>query len=392
MASRPAPAVRPLRLLHVLGYAGAAGRSAGITGVERVVEVLTQGLHAPRFENHVAYPRTGLLYQRYTENAQVLDLEPARRFDAPYRDALIEAIRARDIDVVVSHGLRFDFHAALACRATRIPHVVVRAVALADEQMPALQRFAYGLVDAWTLRSCRGVIAVSEASKRRMVETQHLDPGRVTVIPNGVRMPRVDREAASAARRALGVADGAPLVGGVGQLIARKAFHVLVEAAGRLVARHPQIACAILGEGPERPRLEALARDRGVRLLLPGFCDEPYATMAAFDVAVLPSRAEGMPLVVLEAMGLGVACIATPAAGTVEVIEDGRSGILVPPDDAGALAAALDRLLADAAHRGQLAAAGRARVHAHFGLEAMLARFDAYLHRAAGRAVEGTPA
>ena len=144
------------------------------------------------------------------------------------------------------------------------------------------------------------------------------------------------------------------------------------------------MACVVLGEGPERRRLEELSQARGVRLLLPGFLDDPYPTLAAFDVAVLPSRAEGLPMVVLESMALGVPTVATSVAGTPELVLDGESGLLVPPGDAPALAAALARLLGDGELRHRLGVAGARRVEAHFGLDAMLRGFEAQLHLAAG--------
>ena len=103
------------------------------------------------------------------------------------------AIRTHEIDLVLSHGLRFDFHAAFACRTAGVPHVVVRAVALADETMPPARKWVFSLFDDWTLRSCAGIVAVSQASKRRMVETQRLPRERITVIPNGVQVPEVTR-------------------------------------------------------------------------------------------------------------------------------------------------------------------------------------------------------
>ena len=389
--SQPAPVApaavapaRPLRLLQVLGYAGGGGERFGITGVERVVQVLLEGLGPPRWQHFVAYPHVGELFATYRRHAEMLDVEPHRRWDRRYVGDLAAFIRAQGIDLVVSHGLRFDFLSQQACHRTGVPHVVVRAVALADEQMPQWTKRLYALADGWTLRRCHGIVAVSEASKQRMLATQRLPAEKVHVIPNGVRLPQISLAERSAARRGLGVEEGVPLVGGVGQLIPRKAFHVLVEALGTLGDRHPQVQCVLVGEGPERPRLEALARSRRVPLHLPGYLADPYPTLSALDVAVLPSRAEGMPLVVLEAMALGVACVATPAAGTVEIIEADRSGLLVPVDDVQALAGALDRLLGDAALRARLGSAGMERVRAHFGLDAMLAGFDAYLRAVAG--------
>jgi glycosyltransferase involved in cell wall biosynthesis len=280
--------------------------------------------------------------------------------------------------------LRYDFHTAIAARRTGTAHWVSRAVALADDSYAFPARSLYWLVDAWTLRACDGIVAVSQASMRRMMQTQRLPASRFTVIPNGVRVREPAAEPRAAARAEMGAAPGDFVIGGVGQLIPRKAFEVLVAAVAQLPAPRPRLV--LLGDGPERPRLAAQAQALGVALQLAGFRPDPAAWMANFSVLVLPSRAEGMPLVVLEAMALGVPCIATPVAGTAEVIEDGVSGILTPVGDAAALAAALQRLRTDLPRRDALAAAGRERVAREFSQAAMLQRFrDLLLHAAAGR-------
>jgi glycosyltransferase involved in cell wall biosynthesis len=385
-AAGPGPAARrPLRLLQVLGYAGDGRERFGITGVERVVQLLVEGLDPRRFEHYLVYPRVGALYDVYREHSrEILPLEAGHRYDPAFVNALARFARAHDVDVVLSHGLRLDFLTGLATRRLRRPHLVSRAVALADEPMPVARRLLFTLLDAWTLRSCQGIVAVSAASKARMARTQRLPEAKITVIENGVRLPLVSSAAREDARRALGIEPSAPLVGGAGQLIARKDFEVLVEALARISPKYPRLVGLILGEGPERPRLEALARARGVRLLLPGYVPDPYPALAALDVAVLPSRAEGLPMVVLESMALGVATAATRVAGTPEIIEDGASGLLFPPGDVPALAAALERLLGDDRYRHQIGEAGARRVESRYSLDAMLRGFEARLLRAAG--------
>lgn len=374
---------RPLGVLHVLGYAGGGGRCFGVTGVERVVESLLHGL-GPEFRQSVVYPAAGLLQAQFRNHAaSVVAAEPVRHFDAGFLRVLVGAIRSEDIDVVVSHGSRYDFHAALAARRTGVAHVVRRPVALADERFPRLRGALYAWIDGWTLRHAHAIVAVSESSKRRMVTTQHLPPQRIEVVPNGVACPVVTAAARSATRRALGAGDTTFVVGGVGQLIDRKAFHLVIEAVARLRPRdEPHTLVALVGDGPEAEPLRALARARDVRLELAGYHERPQEFVAAFDVMVLPSRAEGMPLVLLEAMALGVACIATPAAGTVEVIADGVTGSLVPFDDAVALAGALQRLRDDPALRRRHGAAAAAHIAARFSQDAMWTRYRALLQRA----------
>jgi len=373
------------RVLQVLGYASDGRRSSGITGVEKVVLLLVQGL-PPRFDSYLAYPAAGTLQSKVRQLCRAtLDVEPRRWYDGRYVQTLADFIESHAVDLVVSHGLRFDWHAALAARRTGRPHLVVRAVALADELMPGWRRQVFGAVDGWTLRSCDAIVAVSEASRRRMLQTQRLPADKIVVIPNGVAVRNVNAAERAAARRALGIEPGTRLVGAVGQLIPRKCFEVLVQALAQVRAAHPNVTGIVLGEGPERERLMAEARSLGVPLLLPGFVSDPQATVSAFDVAVLPSRAEGMPLVVLESMGLGVATIATAVAGTPEVIEDGVSGLLVPPADSTALATALGRILEDDALRARLALAGAERVGSKFTLQAMLDAFAALFERVASR-------
>jgi glycosyltransferase involved in cell wall biosynthesis len=368
--------------MHVLGHADEGSGRYGITGVERVVETLLAGL-GDTIVQTVVYPPGGRLRDTYrTLAAAMLERAPAGRYDRSYSAALASFAREHATQVVLSHGLRYDFHAALVARHARVSHWVSRAVALADDSYPQPARSIYALVDRWTLARADGIVAVSEASKRRMVATQGLRAERITVIPNGVRVPQVSADERAAARHELGVGDTL-VVGGVGQLIPRKAFEVLVDAVAQLPEPRPPLV--ILGDGPERQRLETRARDAGVRLVLPGFREDPYRFIAGFDISVLPSKAEGMPLVVLESMALGVACIASAVAGTPEIIEDGRTGLLVPAGDAEALTGALRRLLEDVPYRQAIAAAGAARAAREFSLEAMLSRFRTTLHAAARR-------
>jgi glycosyltransferase involved in cell wall biosynthesis len=365
----------------VLGYAAVHGRAAGITGVERKVQRLLDGLG---FAQYVVYPAAGRLAPSFrTRAAAMLERQPQRRFDGAFARALAEFARRHDVDVVVSMGLRHDFHAALACRSVGVPLLVHRPVPLADEPIPALRRHMFGLVDAWTLRHCAGIIACSEASALRMARTQRIARRRIRVVVNGVPVPEVTPAARASARQRLGAEPGDVVVGAAGQLIARKGFADLVRAVAHLQGSvsaparggAPSVRCVVLGEGPEHDALQALAHQLHVDLLLPGFVEDPGALIAGFDVAVLPSYAEGMPQFVLEAMALGVPTIATRVAGAPEVIVDSVSGMLVPPGNIGALSGALARLGSDAALRQRIGRAGAERVRRHFSLDAMLEGF-----------------
>jgi len=383
--------VVPLRWLQVVG--GAAAGESGLTGVERVVQQLVAGLDPARFTHFLAYPRTGALAGWFEPRvAAVLESLPSRRLDLAWVQRLETFLQQQAIELVVSYGLRYDFLCALACRRAGIPHVVSRAAPLVGDAMPLGRKVLYGVIDTWVLHACSGIVTVSEQSKKRMRASQLVRSDRIAVIPNGVQARHIGSTDRVAARHALGVEDAALLVGGVGRLVAGKQFDLLLRAVTSLQRlAGPPIVVVLVGEGPERPHLQRLARELGVRLLLPGFLVDPQPTLAGCDIAVLPSRAEGLPLVVLESMALGVATIATRVGGVPDLIQDGESGLLVPVGEAAALASAVQLLRTDPATRHRLGAAAALRVRQHFGVESMLHAFDAYLMSVTRAGLRGQP-
>lgn len=382
-SSSGAPATSSIRAAILLGHAGADDESYGITGVERKVHQLLEGFAGASIEPYVVYPERGRQGATFAAHSRaLLARQPEKRYDAAFVNELTSFLHQHDIDVVMSIGMRQDFHAALACRRLRLPHVVHRPVALADETMPAWRRVLYGIPDTWTLLQCREIVACSQASALRMRQTQGLPAAKLVVVPNGVAFPEVSTSERQAARAAMGISEDSLMVVGVGQLIPRKAFHLLVQALGHIAPQVGQrVECILLGEGPERAHLVDMARRHEVTLHLPGFVESPASLVAAADISVLPSLAEGMPRVVLEAMSVGVPTIATSVAGTPEVIEDGVSGLLVPPNNVAAIASALLRLAQDPALRARLGRVGQETVRTRFRPSAMVEGFIASLQR-----------
>jgi glycosyltransferase involved in cell wall biosynthesis len=158
----------------------------------------------------------------------------------------------------------------------------------------------------------------------------------------------------------------------VGRLAAVKGVPVLLEAFAKVLAAHPDARLTLVGDGPERPKIEARAGELGLgeTVRFAGYLsqDEVTEELARSDLFVLPSFAEGVPVVLMEAMASRLAVVATRIAGIPELVEDGVAGRLVPPGDADALAAAISGLLADPEGRARMAEAGRARVESEFDL------------------------
>jgi glycosyltransferase involved in cell wall biosynthesis len=205
---------------------------------------------------------------------------------------------------------------------------------------------------------------------------------RLVAIPNGVDVDRfrpAPPEERAALRRALGLPD-APLVVYTGRLSAEKGVDVLVDAWPRVVARVPGARLWVLGEGAERARLVDAARQGGVAesIALPGPVEDVAPFVRAADAAVLPSRTEGMPIALLEAMACEVPVVATAVGGSAEVLRDGVTGRLVPPERPDRLAEGLVEALEGGAAC-ERARAAREEVVSRYGLHHVAERFlDVY--------------
>jgi glycosyltransferase involved in cell wall biosynthesis len=172
----------------------------------------------------------------------------------------------------------------------------------------------------------------------------------------------------------------------VGRLVERKGVAHLIEALGQLKNQN-RTQLVVVGEGPERPRLEARARELGLsdRVVFRGRISDAELRRAyeMADVFVLPAvldargDTEGLGVVLLEAMNYGVPVIASRIGGIVDIVTDNETGILVPPGDAAALAGALQALLVDVSRARQLGEAGRRRLAERFSWKAIVERFEA---------------
>jgi glycosyltransferase involved in cell wall biosynthesis len=235
------------------------------------------------------------------------------------------------------------------------------------------------------------VLSVSSVLAGRMAETTGFPLRRITTIRNGVNLGRFQPASREGARSMLNLPNDRPVVGTVGRLVPVKDQASLVDAVAELGRLGVGATLVIAGDGPEREALERRARERGVDLRLLGYRPDVEQVLAALDVFVLSSVSEGLSNTILEAMASGTPVVATRVGGAEEMIEDGVSGILVPPSDAPAMAAALRRVLTTADGAAAMGAAARRRAEDEFTLAGMMKQYDAlYTQEAARRGV--TPA
>ena len=212
---------------------------------------------------------------------------------------------------------------------------------------------------ALTRRAARA-ICITEALRRFNVERVGLPARKLAVVPYGL-----DEPPTAWGPNELELPEG-KLVVAVSRLVPQKGLDVAVDAMAGIDA-----TLVVLGEGPERARLETLAHTRGVRVLLPGRVGDVAAVLRRADVLVHPARWEGFGLAILEAMLCGLPVVATRVSSIPEIVADGETGVLVPPDDPSALAGALVRVLGEP---GELGAHGLARARAEFSVARMAER------------------
>jgi len=256
-------------------------------------------------------------------------------------------------------------------------------------------RVSYRSRSTWSLvvdRLLKGaddlLIAESDASRDFLIRKLGYAESRVRTIYNGVDVAR--RPAAGLERQRkrleLGLGPDDVLLVAVGRLDAQKGHCVLIDAVAELKG-FPRLRCAVIGAGPLRGRLEDRIRrlnlERSVRLL--GERDDVDSWLSAGEIFVLPSLWEGLPNALLEAMSLGLPVAASAVDGVCEAVAPNISGLLVPPQDAGALARALARLITDPDLRRRLGEAARTRIAERFSLPAMIAGYEAAYREALAR-------
>ncbi|WP_165092394.1 glycosyltransferase family 4 protein [Caballeronia sp. SBC2] len=287
--------------------------------------------------------------------------------------ALRAFIRGQRPDVVISFLTNVNVTAILA---TRGMHVPVIACEHNDPSADKRSRF-------WRM-ACRYVYPhaslVTVLTENVVLPFRRMVPHmlRVAVMPN----PLPDELFEQPCMR--GPADGRKRLISVGRLHEQKQYDVLITAFAALAEAYSQWDLWIWGDGPERAKLAAQIEDAGLkkRVFLPGKTASPWAEMAAADIFVLSSRFEGLPMALMEAMGLGVASIAFDCrSGPRELMRDGSDGLLIPAGDVDAMVRGLRELIANAALRSELGSKAAHSIRERYSVQAVLTHWDELFER-----------
>jgi glycosyltransferase involved in cell wall biosynthesis len=373
----PGPGTPRTRVVFVINDLARAGAETQLVALARALDRETHDIRIV-----IVKERNDFANELRAARIPVVALRRRGWWDALVLWRLYRELRRSRPDVVHSFLFLANLLATVAGRAARVPAIVLSQRCSYDATLPPVLRRAA----RWCHHRADRVIVNSAAACREEAAGGVLRT-RLVHIPNGIGA----LDPPGVGRAALGLPDG-PLALAVGQLERIKGHHVLLRAWPTVRRAVPDASLVLVGDGRRRLDLERQARRLGVadsvRFL--GFCCPATPHLAACDVLVQPSLTEGMPNVVLEAMALGRPVVATRVGGSIELIEEGETGLLVPPVDADALAGALASLLVDPDRRAALGAAGRRRAREQFSIEAVAARTAALYHEIEAHGPEGT--
>jgi sugar transferase (PEP-CTERM/EpsH1 system associated) len=296
---------------------------------------------------------------------------------------LARLFRRTRAQIVHTRNAEAFFHGFVAAKLAGVPAIVHSEHGRSFDDRPlrlAAQR--------WLTRFTSAVFTVSEQLKSDLVRFTAIPPAAIDVLHNGVDVDRFavrDPQSRHRWRTAWGIGIDDSVIGAVGRLAPVKNHALLLRAvAGSRSGAH----VVIVGEGPERESLQALADGLGIasRVRFAGHSDDVRSDLAGFDVFALPSRSEGMSNTLLEAMAASLPVVVSDVGGNPEIVRDGVDGLIFRNGDGQGLAQCLDRLCADAALRVRLGGAGRDRVAASFSIRAMVERYEILYDRVLARA------
>jgi len=366
-----------MKVLHLIS-------SGGMYGAENVVAALARDLAQMGcatclgvFDN-AHRPQNIVADQFEARGLSVVRIPCRGRADRRTVQAIRETAQQEQVHIFHSHGYKADIYGYLACRRLNLPMVATRHSHLWTRQTAAIR--LYEFLDALFLRRFDAVVAVSDPiadeARRAGIAAQ-----KITTINNGIDASCFGSAWPSLAEE-INKRDKL-LIGTVGRLVSPKGIDSFLRAAREVVKQIPDTLFVIVGDGPDRGKLETLARGLGIgaNVLFTGSRSDMPSVYASLDIFVLPSLSEGMPMVVLEAMASRKPVIATDVGAVSKLVIPGQTGMLVPAADTERLTQAMLLLAQDSNLRSRMGRAGEALVREQFSSRGMAPKYMAVYER-----------
>ncbi|WP_018086546.1 glycosyltransferase family 4 protein [Desulfurispora thermophila] len=292
-------------------------------------------------------------------------------------------LKQEKIDLLHAHGSRAGLLGRLAALLAGTPLRFFTAHnSIFYSGWPAWKQFSLVLAERVLAACSQQVIAVSENLRRELIEREKLPPHKVVCIHNGIEPGRfLEDQRRPDMKQDWGLSGASVVLGTVARLAPQKGLSTLLKAFALLygqMAGENDLRLVLVGDGPLMSELRALAGELGIgeRVIFTGMRRDIPQLMHCFDIFVLPSLTEGLPLTVLEAMAAGLVVVASRVGGIPEAVWDGQTGFLVPPGDEAALAEKLRYLVQQPELRCRMGEAGRMRVLEEFTAQSMVQKTE----------------
>jgi glycosyltransferase involved in cell wall biosynthesis len=358
-----------MRVVHV-------SKIAGIAGAESHLLTLLPGLASRGIEvsmlvlENPARPADAFCTAMAALGVPVQRIALRWHLDPGAVGRTARCLRALNPDIVHTHLIHGDLYGQLAAGQAGVRHTISSR----HNDNPFRRNPILKAANRLAMRRAAHVVAISEALAHFVQSVEGIDASRIVTIRYGLEPRAFPPEARSDARQQLGLDGHSPVVGFFGRLIHQKGVDVLLDAFQQVWQRSPSVRLVIVGDGNRRASLEHQAHTLGLdeAVTFTGWVNEAHRLMPACEVVVMPSRWEGFGLVALEAMSAARPLIASRVSALPEIVADGQTGILVPPEDPSALADAIQSLLSDPERALSMGQAGYDRLCACFSAGKMV--------------------
>jgi len=358
-----------MRVLHIISSGGMYGAEAVILNLTRT---LNDGQHRSMLGvfSNVSNPNLQLHEKAIEEGIESHLIQCDGQIDRSAIKSIRELAARTGADVVHAHGFKADIYVYLALRGTRTPFVSTCHTWYDNN----LLVFLYGVADRLVLRKYARVVAVSDEVKRRLLKAG-VRKDAIRLIRNGIELRPFDN--ATPSLREDSTSDGTLIVGLIGRLSIEKGIDIFLQAAARVLVKFPSARFVVVGEGPDKDKLEQLVDELNIRgsVSMLGRRSDMPSVYASLDVMVSSSRQEGLPIAILEGMASGLPLVATAVGEVPTVVVDGQTGVLVSAEDVDSLAEGVLRLLRDSEMRARFGAAAKQRVEDEYSAARMTADY-----------------
>ncbi|MHB8481163.1 MAG: glycosyltransferase family 4 protein [Nitrospiria bacterium] len=349
-----------------------------IGGLQRVAADLAQNLNKDRYDVSVCALREGgVLEQELSqEGISVIKLPPAPNgVDYFSFWKLYQIFKAVRPDIIHTHNTQPFLEGALAGLMARVPVIIHTDH---GRQFPDKKRYMFA--EQTLARFVSQIVAVSEFTKNDLIQYEKIKASKIKVVLNGIdgrkyscSIDKIRKKKEAGIDRERG-----PIIGWCGRLSPEKGLSFLFKSVKSLVKVYPEIILLIAGEGPLEERLRIEAKELGIErnILFLGRREDVHEIMSIFDIFVLPSIREGLPLVLLEAMAASLPIIASDVGGISRAVKEGINGFLVKPQDPDILYERIKNLLENAELREVFARNAQALFQKEFSLERMIREYE----------------